>query len=411
MNLLSDIITYVRRIIKSPSNAVISDNLIIDYINRFWIMDVDSRMQLFDLKTSYKFQTTPGIDKYNMPLYALQVEPGSQTISYYPVYQGFLGPAYVNGIQVPLQTQRESFYNIWPDVVQQAQIVGVGDGTVGPYTLSFPITPVNTTPINPPYEYILRGHVDITGVIAKGINPIQDPPLVSAAQILLPSQYIQSVPVTSVDSRVYFTSVGADGSNIVIQDSGQFLDSNQNYGLLMEPGQAPNGNLPLINGPSPDYSTTQNTINYMTGVATNVYFPQAIPQGFNINGQCFFYQTGLPRAILFYNNVLTLRSPPDQQYMVELTGYLSPAAYLSTGASIQFAYMSEYLARGAARKILSDTGDIEQFQFYEPLFREQELLVWKRSQRQWTSSRTQTIYSQGINNGQSGFNNLGGSTI
>ncbi len=411
MNLLSDVITYVRRIIKSPSNAVISDNLIIDYINRFWIMDVDARMQLFDLKTSYKFQTTPGIDKYNMPLYALQVEPGSQTISYYPVYQGFLGPAYINGIQVPLQTQRESFYNVWPDIVQQAQVVGVGDGTVGPYTLSFPIAPNNSTPVNPPIEYILRGHVDITGVIAKGINPIQDPPLVSAAQILLPAAFIQSVPVTSVDSRVYFTSVGADGSNIVIQDSGQFLDSNQNYGLLMEPGQAPNGNLPLLNGPSPDYSTTQNTINYLTGVATNVYFPDAIPQGTNINGQCFFYQTGLPRAILFYNNVLTLRSPPDQQYMVELTGYLSPAAYLSTGAAIQFAYMSEYLARGAARKILSDTGDVEQFQFYEPLFREQELLVWKRSQRQWTSSRTQTIYSQGINQGQSGFNNLGGSTI
>ena len=32
MNLLSDVITYVRRLIKSPSNAVISDNLIIDYI-------------------------------------------------------------------------------------------------------------------------------------------------------------------------------------------------------------------------------------------------------------------------------------------------------------------------------------------------------------------------------------------
>ena len=62
MNLLSDVITYVRRIIKSPSNAVISDELIIDYINRFWIMDVDARMQLFDLKTKYQFQTTPAVD-------------------------------------------------------------------------------------------------------------------------------------------------------------------------------------------------------------------------------------------------------------------------------------------------------------------------------------------------------------
>ena len=55
--------------------------------------------------------------------------------------------------------------------------------------------------------------------------------------------------------------------------------------------------------------------------------------------------------------------------------------------------MAEYNARGAARKILADTGDIEQFQFYEPLFKEQEILVWKRSQRQWTSTRTDTIFS------------------
>jgi hypothetical protein len=374
-------------------------------------MDVDARMQVFDQKTTYRFQTVPGIDKYNMPLYAIQAEPGPQAISYYPVYQGFLGPAYINGIEVPLQTQREGFYRVWPDIVQQAQVVGTGDGGTGPYTLTFPIAPNNTTPVNPPVEYILRGHVDITGVIAKGIDPIQDPPLVTSPEITLPTPFISNVPVTSVESRVYFTSTASDGSNIVVQDSGQFLATNQNYGLLMQPGQAPNGNRPLLNGPAPNYSTTQNTINYLTGVATNVYFPAPIPAGVEINGQCYFYQSGLPRGILFYNNVLTLRSPPDRQYLVELTAYLTPAAYLSTENAIQFAYMSEYIARGAARKILSDTGDIEQFQFYEPLFEEQELLVWKRSQRQWTSTRTQTIYSQGINQGQSGFNNLGGSTI
>ena len=84
---------------------------------------------------------------------------------------------------------------------------------------------------------------------------------------------------------------------------------------------------------------------------------------------------------------------------------------MNSSQSLPFAYMSEYIARGAARKILSDTGDVEQFMFYEPIFREQEILVWKRSQRQFTQDRTQTIYSQGINQGQSGFNNIGGSTI
>jgi len=88
---------------------------------------------------------------------------------------------------------------------------------------------------------------------------------------------------------------------------------------------------------------------------------------------------------------------------------LSPAAFLTTGAALPFGYMTEYIARGAARKILSDTGDTEQFAFYEPLFREQESLVWKRSQRQFTANRTQTIYSQGYAN--VGFNNYGGGTL
>jgi len=101
----------------------------------------------------------------------------------------------------------------------------------------------------------------------------------------------------------------------------------------------------------------------------------------------------LPRIVFFYNNVISVLAPPAYQYPVSLTAYLSPAAFLTTSDAIPFAYMSEYIARGAARKILSDTGDIEQFNFYEPFFKEQETLVWKRSQRQFTATRTPTLYS------------------
>ncbi len=391
MNLLQDVITYIRRIIKAPSNAVITDALLIDYINRFWIMDVDARIQVFDLKKTYQFMTTPGVDQYNMPLYSVQTQPENQTIGMYPVYQGFIGPAYINGVQVGFQTQKDVFYRYWVNVVQNMQIVAVGDGTVGPYTITFPIQPNSTAPNNPPFNAILRGHIDTTGIMATGNNV--DPPVVA--------DFDTSIPVTSVKSAVFITSQSSTGENIVVADSGQFLSSNINYGILMTPGLAPFGNTSLPNG----YSTTSNTINYLTGVAT-VEFPVAIPSGNNINAQCYFFATGLPRAILFYNNTLTLRSPPDQQYLVELDGYLSPSAFLNTEEAIPFGYMAEYIARGAARKILSDTGDIEQFNFYEPLFLEQESLVWKRSQRQFTSTRTETIYSQGPLSGYG--NNYGG---
>lgn len=399
MNLLQDIITYVRRIIKSPSNALITDDLIIDYINRFWIMDVDARLQLFDLKTQYQFQTIPGVDKYNMPLYDVQTEPGNQAVGMYPVYQGFTPPVYINGIQVPFQTQKNQFYNIWPNIVQNLGVVGQGNGTQGPYTLQIPILPGSNVPQNPPFDGILRGHIDIAGIIATGNN--QDPPLTDNTGVQ--NEVIQNVPVTSVESQFYLTSIDVTGANVVVADSGWFLDTNVNCGLLMQPGAAPNGNLPL----SGMYNATSNIINYFTGKAY-VTFPVDIPQGTNINAQCFFYQSGLPRGFLYYNNTITLRSPPDIQYLVQVDAFLSPAAFLNTNKAIPFGYMAEYIARGAARKILSDTGDIEQFQFYEPLFKEQELLVWKRSQRIWTSTRTESIYSQGFGQGAGFNNNYGG---
>jgi hypothetical protein len=390
MNILSDIITYIRRIIKSPSNSQITDALLIDYINRFWLMDVDARIQLFDLKTKYQFQTVPGIDRYNMPLYDFQIETPStpQMIGLYPVYQGFSMPAYVNGIQMPFYTQRSSFYNLWPDYVQALPTAAVGNGTTGPYTISLPFFPA------------LPGHIDMNGIVQHGANT--DPIYTDVFQT--------NIPTTSVYSAVYFISSDANGNNVTVADSGQFLNpavgntGGDLYGLLMSPGTAPFGNQALAGG----YSTTLNTVNYDTGVAT-VTFPTAIPSGTNIQAQCYFFQQGIPRAILFYNNCITLRPPPDISYLIELEAYLSPAAFLTSAAAVPFAYMSEYIARGAARKILTDTGDIEQFQFYEPLFREQETLVWKRSQRQFTATRTPTIFSD--LQGQSNFNNIGqGST-
>jgi hypothetical protein len=148
-------------------------------------------------------------------------------------------------------------------------------------------------------------------------------------------------------------------------------------------------------------------VNYLTGIAT-VTFPVPIPAGNNIQGQVFFYQSGLPRSILYYNNTMTLRTVPDNQYLVEMEAYYTPAALLNSGDAIPYGYMSEYIARGAARKMLADTGDWEQFDRNEPMFKEQELLVWKRSQRTLTESRTESIYSQGFGQGAGFNNNYGG---
>jgi hypothetical protein len=395
MNLLSDIITYVRRIVKSPSNAQLSDNLIIDYINRFWLLDVDARVQLFDFKTKYQFQTTPGIDQYNMPLYSVQTEQGSQSIASFPVYQGFMDPCFVNGIQVPFYSSHANFWNLWPNYIQPLNPVAIGDGSSSLFTFSLPFFPA------------IPGHLDISGIIAAqgGLGTIIDPWFTSAFPLTTTGNI--NIPTTSFYPGVYITYQNGDGSNTVITDSGVFLSTGTNtqlYGLLMQSGAAPFGNVPLSNNV---YTTTLNTVNYQTGIIT-VQFPTVPPAGVQIQCQCYFYEQGIPRAILFNNNCLTIRPPPNISYLIEMDAYLTPAAFLTSSSAFAFGYMTEYIARGAARKLLSDTGDIEQFQFYEPLFREQETLVWKRSQRQFTSSRTGTIFSE--SQGQTNYNNIGSGT-
>lgn len=387
MNVLEDVLTYMRRLLKTFSNSQLTDQLLIDYVNRFCTIDLPARITSFDLKRLYTFYTQPYVDMYNMPLYSLQTPTlsNSQAISYYPVYQGFSDPIYINGVESPYFNSPLQFYRVWSNQALNQPNIAYGDGGTT-YTIRIGQQP------------LLRGHVDITGVIqaANAINAVtpQDP--------ILGTTFNTNVPVSSVTPRVTISTQKANGENMIVSDSGQFLSTDVNRGLLMSVGANPYGNASLGT-----YGLTQNVVDY-NNATIYVTFPQAVPQGVPINVTCYYYQPGMPRGLMFFNNCITLRTPPNIQYKVEMTAYLTPAAYLTTTDAIEFAYMSEYIARGATRKIMSDTGDIEQFNFYEPLFKEQELLVWKRSQRIVTAVKTPSIFSiqtgSSINQSYQGYN-------
>lgn len=292
---------------------------------------------------------------YGVNNYAFQSESGGQAISYYPVYQGFMDPAFVNGIQCPFYTQRDAFYKVWTPYVQSLESIP-GNGTPGPYSMSLPFFPA------------LSGHVDISGIMAVGSKV--DPIVGSSLNV--------NVPYTSLTYRVSINATGLQNQQMSVVDSGQFDADNQQIGFL----QTSSGTSIQAAG----------TVNYITG-DVSVTFPADVMDGTAIQINCYFYEPGFPRAMLFYNNVIEILPPPNVSYTIEMDAYLTPAAFMVSSASIQFGYMTEYLARGAARKIFMDTGDMELFQINEPMFKEQETLVWKRSQRQFTSTRTGTIFS------------------
>jgi hypothetical protein len=367
--ILSDIIIWIRRLLKSPSSASISDNVIADYINRFWSYDVAERIQLLELKRQYTFETAPNIFEYQAPYVpALSNRfPGDtipaappfignppaqlqQAQTLMPVYQNFRPPIYCDGVQIGWFQSNDQFYKVFPELVLN-EFPLQGNGTNGPYQILFGRQPV------------LRGFIDDLGN-------------------LLP--------------YVYITALDSSGNQHYIVDSGYTTPTG--LGILIETDstfQNIVGNLMTGNPPN---GGGAGTVDYINGIANFSFGSTMIPAGINIESQTSPYSSGIPRVCLFYNNIFKLYPVPDRAYKIQMDAYITPIVFFNTQASMPFAYMSEYIARGAARKILSDMGDYDQFQFYEPLFREQENLVLRRSDRQRAVESTPTIFSAQMSN-------------
>ena len=109
----------------------------------------------------------------------------------------------------------------------------------------------------------------------------------------------------------------------VIFDS---IDLNGN-GLTLVDQSVPNsliGNLIVPN----DTATVMGTINYVTGQYV-VNFPAPPGQGQIVNSQVVITQASIPRALLFYDNKITVRPVPDQPYQLSLEAYTRPTQLLT----------------------------------------------------------------------------------
>jgi hypothetical protein len=349
---LSDIVTWVRRIIKNPSPLAITDNLIADYINRFYQYDAPARLQLFELKRQYTFQALPGIFEYQVPFITYFDTVNNVIIpTGIPQYQMLMAPAYCDGVEIGMYYSNRQFFNIYPEFVQNQQHHNA-NGTQGDYTL----------------------HFDGRAILRAFVDDLDN---------LLPYVYITATDVAGV---VHY-----------IVDSGQ-LNGN-GLGILVET----DATFQNVIGPLASLGGS-GLVDYHLGIATNVRFlnniPALNPQGLPnyIYTQTSPFSPGTPRTCLFFNNTIKLYPVPGRTHKIQMDAYVTPSQFLNLTDSVPFAYMSEWLARGAARKILSDNGDYEQMQFYEPLFKEQECQVLRRTNRQMTEMRTPTIFSS--HNGQ-----------
>ncbi len=149
----------------------------------------------------------------------------------------------------------------------------------------------------------------------------------------------------------------------------------------------------------------QGTIDYLTGAFTLDFgappaFPTA-PLGV-INSQTVPYVAGRPTSMLYFNDTFIFRPIPDQVYHVQLEAFVRPTDLLALEESPELEQWWQYIAYGAAKKVLEDRMDMETVQMIMPEFNRQERMVLRRTIVQQTNERTATIYT-GMTNLGAGF--------
>ncbi len=151
-------------------------------------------------------------------------------------------------------------------------------------------------------------------------------------------------------------------------------------------------------------SSLTGSISYITGKAT-VTFNNAIPAGNEITFTAVPYVASRPQAVLFYDNVITFRPVPDASYPVKINAYRRPTILIDSGEFPELKQWWQYLSYGASKKVFEDSQDPEGVNNIMAAFKEQELLVLRRTIVERTNQRTATIYTQQLDASFNNFNN------
>lgn len=138
MSTLADIRVKVRRLTGRPSPQQITDAQIDNYVNTFYQFDFPEHLRVFSNQTTFTFMTTPNVDTYNMRTMLVAFDGG--TAPAVDVYYNIQPPVYIEGYQGFYSQSREQFYRTYPALGDQYDQL-VGNGTVGPYTVTLPNIP------------------------------------------------------------------------------------------------------------------------------------------------------------------------------------------------------------------------------------------------------------------------------
>lgn len=97
------------------------------------------------------------------------------------------------------------------------------------------------------------------------------------------------------------------------------------------------------------------------------------------------YQPQRPTCVLYYNNALTFRGPPDQEYNIKIQAYQVEVQI--TNDVLPQEYLYRYLCYGAALDIFSDFGEMDKWRDIFPAYQRYRALAYSRTNCQYQNQR------------------------
>ena len=349
---LADIITKVRKLTGTGNSLQLTDSTVIDYINSFYLYDFPAEFRSLQLKNVFTFNTIQNLDTYPFD---------------FEHYTTLESPAYVDKRLVPLYDTPWPFYSLFFNW-QEREVFDTGDGTEGPYSGTVLASPI---------------------IASVNNNPMTDTQIPGVAPFAI-GTYPQSFDEPN-PARVQNILISANTatSSLNVTDDG-------------------NGNLI-----GPDVAS--GTINYITGVITNLTFDTGVtvPLGADIEIHYNPSNNAIPQAVLFWQNQITLRPVPDKAYIVEIVAYRRPSQVLlgsindTTGVPELLEWW-ETLSAGASKKIFEDRQDMDGIVMMDKMLAERYALNETRTYAQLGKQQISTIFSDQLNGFGSGYGGWGG---
>lgn len=202
----------VRRITRTPTLSLLSQQDLYQYINTFILYDFPQELKLFSLRTTLTFYTKPYVDVYETNT----TDPADPLYNFKNRYTTVHPPVYIAGLQAFYTQYRNVFYNYYPQPTTIAQTGLTGTGGTGPFSgtvvghpilqrsLIFSCLGPDGVPMNI-VDYPLSG---TTGALG----------LVGVPEVVLPSPYGQINYITGAYSGLFFPNNTLAGAPIQVQN-------------------------------------------------------------------------------------------------------------------------------------------------------------------------------------------------